>query len=246
MAGTITPKNWLEFQHYKDRKPSWIKLHRELLDNFDFHCLPVASRALAPCLWLLASEYDGGQIPADWPLIAFRLRMSDTDVIAAVTPLIDKGFFIASEVLADRKRSACLETYKAETYKAEKKKTPRAPRLIGPEFESFWQAYPRKTAKAAAEKAWLKLSPDELLLTEIMAGLARAATSPSWLADGSQFIPHPATWLNGRRWTDEPIKINGDTHAASRPVRLTAVDRAIADNEQHRQQREGPGKTFNA
>jgi hypothetical protein len=49
-------KNWAEFQHYKDRSPPWIRLHRSFLDDYDFHCLPVASRALAPMLWLLASE----------------------------------------------------------------------------------------------------------------------------------------------------------------------------------------------
>lgn len=109
MIGTITPKGWDSFQHYKDRKPAWIKLHRDLLDNYDFHCLPVASRALAPCLWLLASEYEGGEIPADWGMIAFRLRLSPSDVEQAVSALIDKGFFVASTMLADRKQSACLE-----------------------------------------------------------------------------------------------------------------------------------------
>lgn len=106
---TITPKGWDSFQHYKDRKPAWIKLHRDLLDNFEFHCLPIASKALAPCLWLLASEYEGGNIPADWRLIAFRLRMTAKEVEDAVTPLISSGFFIASESLADGKRIACLE-----------------------------------------------------------------------------------------------------------------------------------------
>lgn len=111
---TITPKGWESFQHYKDRKPAWIKLHRDLLDNYDFHCLPIASKALAPCLWLLASEYEGGAIPADWSLISFRLRMSAQEVQDAVTPLIKNGFFVASTSLADGKRGACLETEREE------------------------------------------------------------------------------------------------------------------------------------
>ena len=123
---TITPKGWASFQHYKDRKPAWIKLHRDLLDNFDFHRLPVASKALAPCLWLLASEYEGGEIPADWSLIGFRLRMSDSDVRDAVTPLIDNGFFIASNTLADCKQDACLEKER-ETEKERDIPTPAEP-----------------------------------------------------------------------------------------------------------------------
>lgn len=109
MQGYITPKGWESFQHYKDRKPAWIKLHRDLLDNYEFHCLPLASKALAPCLWLLASEYEGGQIPADFSLIGFRLRLSEKQVEDAVTPLIQKGFFIASNPLAECKQDACLE-----------------------------------------------------------------------------------------------------------------------------------------
>ena len=58
----IVPKNWSQFQHYRDRSPTWLKLHRSLLDDFDYHCLPIASKALAPFLWLLASEYEGGEI----------------------------------------------------------------------------------------------------------------------------------------------------------------------------------------
>jgi hypothetical protein len=60
----LTPKNWKSFQHYKDRAPPWIKLHKTLLDDFKFSRLPLASRALAPCIWLLASEYEGGEINA--------------------------------------------------------------------------------------------------------------------------------------------------------------------------------------
>lgn len=101
----LIPKNWSEFQHYKDRSPSWIKLHRGLLDNFEFHCLPVASRALAPMLWLLASEYEGGQIPLDFRKLAFRFRMSEKEVQESVKPLIDNDFFTlaqpASEALAE-------------------------------------------------------------------------------------------------------------------------------------------------
>lgn len=101
----LIPKNWDEFQHYKNRAPSWIKLHRGLLDNFEFHCLPVASRALAPMLWLLASEYEGGQIPLDFRKLAFRFRMSEKEVQDSVKPLIDNEFFTlaqpASEVLAE-------------------------------------------------------------------------------------------------------------------------------------------------
>ena len=105
----ITPKNWSSFQHYKDRSPAWIKLHKKLLDDYAFFCLPLASRALAPCLWLLASEYIGGEIDASEAEIAFRLHMTVDELSQAITPLIDGGFFVASGMLAECKQDAIPE-----------------------------------------------------------------------------------------------------------------------------------------
>jgi hypothetical protein len=70
-------------------------------------------------------------------------------------------------------------------------------------FEEFWAAYPRKVGKAAAQKSWGKLSPDEKLCCEIMAALELHKQQQSWVKDDGQFVPHPATWLNGHRWMDE-------------------------------------------
>lgn len=71
-------------------------------------------------------------------------------------------------------------------------------------FDRFWQAYPNRKAKAAALKAWQKLAPDAVLEAEIVAALAWQTRQPSWLKDGGAFVPHAATWLNQRRWEDEP------------------------------------------
>lgn len=110
----ITPKNWGDFQHYKDRDPPWIKLHKKLLDDFEFQGLPVASRALAPMLWLLASEDKDGVINANEAKLAFRFRMSVGELTDALMPLIQSKFFSVerddSEVIAPRKHDAMPET----------------------------------------------------------------------------------------------------------------------------------------
>jgi len=72
-----------------------------------------------------------------------------------------------------------------------------------PGFDRFWQAYPRKTAKPQAAKAFARLRPDEPLLSRMLAALALQRQSSQWQRDDGQFIPHPSTWLNGRRWEDE-------------------------------------------
>lgn len=60
----IRVKGWDEFQHYKDRTPPWIKLHNSLLENYDFECLPDASKAHLLCIWLLASRTNN-KMPAN-------------------------------------------------------------------------------------------------------------------------------------------------------------------------------------
>lgn len=95
----ITPKNWGDFQHYKQRRPPWIRLYRSLLDDFDFQCLPDASRALAPMLWLLASEYQSGIIETTLEKLAFRFRRNEDQIKLALIPLIDAGFFVCDCIL---------------------------------------------------------------------------------------------------------------------------------------------------
>jgi hypothetical protein len=118
-APYIRVKNWTKFQHYKHRRPPWIKLHRELLDDFAFNRLPLASRALAPCLWLLASESDDGSLPVSAQELAFRAHCSEDELLAAVNPLIEAGFLEcshdASELLAPRKQNVTTEIEKRQS-----------------------------------------------------------------------------------------------------------------------------------
>ena len=67
-------------------------------------------------------------------------------------------------------------------------------------FEIFWQAYPKKVGKGAAEKVWKKMRPD---LQTIITAVASQKKSGAWTKDNGQFIPNPATWINQKRWLDE-------------------------------------------
>lgn len=68
-------------------------------------------------------------------------------------------------------------------------------------FETFWQLFPRKTAKQVAAKAWAKnrLEPESAV---VVAGLT--AQLSAGMFQETQFTPHGATYLNGRRWEDPP------------------------------------------
>lgn len=70
-------------------------------------------------------------------------------------------------------------------------------------FETFWKAYPKHVNKKGAEKAFVKLNPDDGLLETMLAAVERQKQTAQWREQNGQFIPYPATWLNGRRWEDE-------------------------------------------
>lgn len=67
-------------------------------------------------------------------------------------------------------------------------------------FAEFWKAYPRKVGRPKALEAWKKADlPEPSVLLSAVAGQAR---NPDWHKENGRFIPHPATWLNQRRWED--------------------------------------------
>lgn len=69
-------------------------------------------------------------------------------------------------------------------------------------FEKFWSAYPRKEGKQKAKAAFEKVNvPLDVLLNAI----EQQKKSAQWSKDNGQFIPHPTTWLNGKRWEDEVV-----------------------------------------
>lgn len=106
----LSIKNLAKHQHYKDRRPPWIKLHAEVLDDYEFLCLQDASKAHLMLLWVLASKMNN-RIPNDSVFLAEKLGATSQ---VNVQELIDQGFVDLSEddskPLAFRKRSAMPET----------------------------------------------------------------------------------------------------------------------------------------
>ena len=70
-------------------------------------------------------------------------------------------------------------------------------------FEQFWKEYPRKVGKPKAKQAFEKAVKDEETFEAVMDGLRRYKNTEQWNRDGIEFVPHPTTWLNQRRWEDE-------------------------------------------
>lgn len=78
-------KNWAKFQHFRDRRPPWIKLYRDLLDDIEWHELDAPAAKALVSLWLLAAETEG--ILPDSKTIAFRLRIPEKSIESIVSKL---------------------------------------------------------------------------------------------------------------------------------------------------------------
>ncbi|MDD5010439.1 MAG: hypothetical protein PHC68_18815 [Syntrophorhabdaceae bacterium] len=79
-------------------------------------------------------------------------------------------------------------------------------------FDAFWTAYPKKVGKGDAEKSWKKIKPGMELVEKMLSALSWQRRQDQWTKDGGQFIPHPSTWLNQKRWEDESPKAELSLH----------------------------------
>lgn len=173
MIGFFSVKNWEEYQHYKDRDPTWIKLYNRLLDNYDFSLLPDASKWHLIGIFLLASRYKN-RIPADAAWIAKKIGATTTVDLT----LLSKSDFIEidqvrTEALAapyhhaiPEKRREEVETEEeltsadADPSEPSEDAKPETRKTSYPEaFETFWREYPTDPlmSKKKAFESWKRL-----------------------------------------------------------------------------------------
>lgn len=206
-------KNWENFQHYKDRTPPWIKLYNHLLDDFEFSCLPDASKAHLLSIWLLASR-TGNKIPNNPKWIGNKINATD-DV--DIELLIESGFINvipnknkeiqkpeqdASNMLQKPEQNACLEREERESRERGKKEKEQC---IEDAFNKFWISYHKKQGKAQALKAFKAAVKregikdfeefSEMLITDCKERLS----SKQFGFDNL----NGATYINNNRWEDE-------------------------------------------
>jgi hypothetical protein len=89
------------------------------------------------------------------------------------------------------------------------------------DFNEFWSAYPRKIAKADAERAWAKIRPD---LQAVLTALEWQAKSEDWTRDGGKYIPYPASYLNSKRYEDEKPAPRSNSDNFIKPRQLSKYD----------------------
>jgi hypothetical protein len=73
--------------------------------------------------------------------------------------------------------------------------------------EEFWPLWPRKTAKGDAEAAWRKHATSRERADSIIKALGvqlPQLSAARMSDDGKDYCPYPASWLNGKRYEDDP------------------------------------------
>jgi hypothetical protein len=172
---------------------------------------------------------EGGYLPLKYDSITFELR-TDTNVIRSVINDFElfenDGVNFYSNSVLDRLKERCNKSEKARCSinkrwkrlgkntnvirsKTErntiKKRIEKNSIEYTDDFSAFYYAYPKHVAKPAAFKAFKNID-DFPGLSIILSKIEEFKRSDAWVKDNGKFIPHPATWLNGRRWEDE-IKV---------------------------------------
>ena len=137
-------KDWSKFQHFRDRRPPWIKLYRDILDDIQWHELDPLSAKTLIMLWLIASE-DNGMLPCSKEL-SFRLRISEKQVESIVSRLSrwleQDDINMISNGYRDDRTETETET-EGETERETKARTRKPPAFVLPDsiLPEIWQAF---------------------------------------------------------------------------------------------------------
>lgn len=113
--GYIYIPNWDAFQHYKDRRPSWIKSYVELLDHDEYANLTFSQRGLLHGLWLLVARVGNGRVLSTHKTLSSALLVTNKGesrhLLDNLERLVRAGFIElrASKALAPRYQPASAE-----------------------------------------------------------------------------------------------------------------------------------------
>lgn len=212
----------------------WFRLWTEIIDDPKLCQLTDAEhRRFIHCLALAAEQEKEGKINGTIEELAWRIRTKPQALKSTIEKLVSLNILKSNgnglEFINWTKRQFRSDnsTERWRKFKSnvganvgkplaqtppeteQSTETEQSPPIAPPRgFDLFWKAYPKKVGKGAAEKAWKKISKPSEILGKIVLALQWQKKSEQWTRDNGQFIPHPATYLNEKRWDDEREKVN--------------------------------------
>jgi len=183
-------RNWSKFQPpMKDRNVIWIKIYRQILEDYEWHNLSSDSKATLLELLLLASE-NNGQLP-EVHKIAFRLRKTED--------FINKQISLLSHWLQDDNNliTTCEQDVSLEKSREREEKT-------YVRFDEFWNSLlpKRRVNRKGCIEKWKNHNLDTEA-DNILSWLKQMNMTKEW-KEG--FNPSPEVIINQRRWEDGVTK----------------------------------------
>jgi len=183
-------RNWDKFQPpMKDRNVIWIKVYRQILEDYEWHNLSSDNKATLIELLLLASE-NNGELP-EVHKIAFRLRKSED--------FINNQISLLSHWLQDDNNliTSCEQNVPLEKSREEKSRT-----YI--RFDEFWNTLlpKRRVNRKGCIEKWKNYNLDTEA-DNILTWLKQMNMTKEW-KEG--FNPSPEVIINQRRWEDGVVK----------------------------------------
>jgi len=182
-------RNWGRYQpKMKDRNVIWIKLYRQILEDYEWHNLSSDSKATLIEMLLLASENNG--VLPEVHKIAFRLRKTD-EFIQEQVHLLAHWLQDVDKMLPSCEQDVPLEKNRDR----EEKNDPLSLEL----FEKFWKVYPNKTGRKDALKKWQSNNYHEEF-DKIIKHIDTMKQTEQWKKG---IIPNGSTYVNQERWNDD-------------------------------------------
>jgi len=179
-------RNWDKFQPtMKDRNVIWIKIYRQILEDYEWHNLSSDSKATLLELLLLASE-NNGQLP-EVHKIAFRLRKTE-DFINEQIGLLSHWLQLDNNLITTCEQDVALEKSREEKSKTYVR------------FDEFWNSLlpKRRVNRKGCIEKWKNHNLDTEA-DNILSWLKQMNITKEW-KEG--FNPSPEVIINQRRWED--------------------------------------------
>lgn len=197
-------KNWDKYQHYKDRNPTWFKLHKSMITSRDWVMLDNDGRALMIALMMMACQFEDALIPYDEEYVCRVAYFEKVDF----KPLINLGFL---EVVSNDTEPYqtvpngtwyVSDSVSDSVSKKEIVKEKVSRETLPKEFLEFWDKFPKQRAgsQVKAHRAWLESIRRGAGCDEIISGCLTYAQSEE-VHRG--FAKGCAAWLNDDRWKND-------------------------------------------
>lgn len=158
-------------------------------------------------------------------------------------PVTDAGQSCDNPVTSEGQTPCHAQNSKrTEQNRTEQKNIKTTPSVTDDSFDLFWSAYPKKTAKEDARKAWKKIKPNQELIEKIVSAVTAQKESDQWQKENGQYIPNPATWLNRGQWEDEvkaAITFTGTSSKSYTPQYNSNPFLAMLAEEEEKMRKEG-------